>query len=93
MVLASAGYPGTPRNGDVISGTEDGGVPVPGILHAGTRRRDDGALVTSGGRVLSAVGVGDSLPAARDAAYELVERISFDGAQYRTDIAAKAAAG
>ena len=54
VVLAAAGYPGTPRAGDVVTGSEQ-----PGVVHAGTRRRDDGAIVASGGRVLSATAVGD----------------------------------
>ena len=64
VVLAAENYPGRPRVGDVIQGADGDGV-----LHAGTARRDDGAVVSSGGRVLSVVGVGDDLAAARDAAY------------------------
>ncbi|MDQ1651989.1 MAG: phosphoribosylamine---glycine ligase [Cryptosporangiaceae bacterium] len=93
VVLAADGYPGAPRSGDVIDGAEPAGVPRPGVLHAGTRRNHDGALVTSGGRVLSVVGTGPTLAAARDAAYTLASEITFAGSQYRTDIAAKAAAG
>jgi len=89
VVLAAAGYPGTPRNGDVITGADG----AAGVLHAGTSRRDDGALVTAGGRVLSVTGTGIDLIAAREAAYGLVERVTFDGVQYRTDIAAKASEG
>jgi phosphoribosylamine---glycine ligase len=88
VVLAAAGYPGVPRTGDVITGSE-----LPGVLHAGTRRRDDGAIVSTGGRVLSVVGTGASLGAARDAAYELVSRVGLAGGQYRTDIASRALAG
>ncbi len=62
VVLAAAGYPGTPRAGDVITGAEQ-----PGVLHAGTRRRDDGAIVSAGGRVLCATAVGADLAAARAA--------------------------
>src|SRR3954462_2041950 len=54
VVVAADGYPGPPRLGDVITGSEG-----EGVLHAGTRRRDDGAVVSSGGRVLSVVGTGD----------------------------------
>jgi phosphoribosylamine--glycine ligase len=90
VVLAAAGYPGTPRGGDVITGAEAGAA---GVLHAGTSRRDDGALVTAGGRVLSLTATGVDLMAAREAVYGLVERVTFDGAQHRTDIAAKAAEG
>ena len=64
VVLAAENYPGRPRVGDVIVGAE-----VDGVLHAGTTRRDDGAVVSSGGRVLSVVGTGPDLAAARDDAY------------------------
>jgi phosphoribosylamine--glycine ligase len=88
VVLAAAGYPDAPRTGDVVTGAE-----LPGVLHAGTRRREDGAIVATGGRVLSVVGAGASLGAARDAAYELVGRVDLPGGQYRTDIARRALAG
>jgi phosphoribosylamine---glycine ligase len=88
VVIAAAGYPGTPRVGDVITGAD-----AAGVLHAGTRRREDGAVVSAGGRVLSVVGTGDDLAAARDAAYALVSGVRLDGAQVRTDIAATASAG
>ncbi|XVU25600.1 phosphoribosylamine--glycine ligase [Actinoplanes sp. CA-054009] len=82
VVVASKNYPATPRTGDVIEGAE-----VPGVIHAGTARRDDGALISAGGRVLSVTAVGADLASARDAAYALVDGIRLDGAQYRTDIA------
>jgi phosphoribosylamine--glycine ligase len=88
VVVASPNYPGTPRTGDVITGAE-----VPGVIHAGTARRDDGALISAGGRVLSVTAVGPDLAAARDAAYALVDGIRLDGAQYRTDIALGAVEG
>ncbi len=88
VVLAADGYPGKPRTGDVITGSEGDG-----ILHAGTRRREDGAVVSAGGRVLSVVGVADDLAAARRDAYERVARVNLTGAHHRTDIAARAAAG
>jgi phosphoribosylamine--glycine ligase len=88
VVLAAAGYPDAPRTGDVITGAE-----LPGVLHAGTRRREDGAIVSTGGRVLSVVGTGAALDTARDAAYDLVGRVSLPGGQYRTDIARRALAG
>src|SRR5262249_15300968 len=80
--------PGRPRTGDVISGAEGAGV-----LHAGTRRRDDGTVVSAGGRVLAVVGQGPDLAAARDDAYRLVREVHLAGAHYRTDIAARATAG
>ncbi len=87
VVLAAAGYPGSPRRGDEITGIDDAhalsGVTV---YHAGTRRDDDGRLVTSGGRVLSVCGRGSTLAEALDTAYAGVARIAFDGMWYRTDI-------
>jgi phosphoribosylamine---glycine ligase len=88
VVIAAADYPGTPRTGDVITGSEQ-----PGVIHAGTRRRDDGAIVSSGGRVLSATATGSTLAAARDAAYALVATIDLPGGQHRTDIAERAVNG
>ncbi|MEP7019376.1 MAG: phosphoribosylamine--glycine ligase [Pseudonocardiales bacterium] len=88
VVLAAANYPGPPRLGDVIIGAEH-----TGIIHAGTRRRDDGAIVSSGGRVLSATAVGQTLAAARQRAYELVSRIELAGGQVRSDIALRAERG
>jgi phosphoribosylamine---glycine ligase len=88
VVVAAAGYPGTPRAGDLISGAD-----LPGVIHAGTRRRDDGAIVTSGGRVLSATAVGPTLGAAREQAYALVDKIDVPDGQVRRDIALRAARG
>jgi phosphoribosylamine--glycine ligase len=87
VVVASAGYPGTPRTGDPITGADR-----PGVLHAGTRLVD-GALVSAGGRVLACTATGPTLADARDAAYELVGGISLAGAQHRTDIALAAIEG
>ena len=64
-----------------------------GVVHAGTRRRDDGAIVASGGRVLSATATGDTLAAARHAAYAVLAGVGLTGAHHRTDIAARAVAG
>jgi phosphoribosylamine--glycine ligase len=88
VVVASENYPATPRTGDVIDGAE-----VPGVIHAGTARREDGALISAGGRVLSVTAVGADLAEARDAAYALVDGIRLDGAQYRRDIALSAVEG
>jgi phosphoribosylamine--glycine ligase len=88
VVVAAAGYPGTPRMGDEILGADQ-----PGIIHAGTRRTDSGAVVASGGRVLSATAVGETLAAARERAYELVRTIEFSEGRYRTDIALRAVRG
>ncbi|WP_300342463.1 phosphoribosylamine--glycine ligase [Nesterenkonia sp.] len=94
VVLAAENYPDSPRKGDVITGVEDAeqldGVAV---LHAGTAVNDDGALVTSGGRVVAVVATGESLQEAVQRAYAGADRISWPGMQYRTDIAAKAVRG
>jgi phosphoribosylamine---glycine ligase len=88
VVVAAEGYPGTPRLGDVITGAERDGV-----LHAGTRRRDDGAVVSSGGRVLSVVGTGEDLAAARAEAYRRLADVHLAGSHHRTDIALRAERG
>ncbi len=88
VVLAAENYPGTPRTGGVITG-----VDADGVLHAGTAQRDDGAVVSSGGRVLSVVGTGPDLDAARDAAYRIISSIGLAGSHFRTDIALAAAQG
>jgi phosphoribosylamine--glycine ligase len=89
VVMASAGYPASSRSGDAIAGLEESdGVE---ITHAGTALRES-TLVTAGGRVLNVTGLGPSLEDARGRAYAAVERIHFDGAQYRSDIAARVAA-
>jgi phosphoribosylamine--glycine ligase len=85
VVLAAEGYPGTPRLGDVIVGAE-----AEGVLHAGTRGREDGAVISAGGRVLSVVGTGPDLVAARDDAYRRVAGVRLPGGHYRTDIAQRA---
>ncbi|HEY2699975.1 MAG TPA: phosphoribosylamine--glycine ligase [Pseudonocardiaceae bacterium] len=88
VVIAAEGYPGRPRAGDVITGSE-----AEGILHAGTRRRDDGAIVSAGGRVLSVVGTGPDLTAARAEAYRRLAGVHLAGSHHRTDIALRAAEG
>lgn len=88
VVLAAENYPGRPRLGDVLIGAE-----AEGVLHAGTARRDDGAIVSSGGRVLSAVGTGVDLCQARAAAYQILGSIRLPGGHFRTDIALAAAEG
>lgn len=93
VVLASRGYPEKPEKGKIIEGIEEAeameGVKV---LHAGTRRDEEGRIVTAGGRVLNVVGTGDSVEEARARAYRACEVIRFAGKTMRTDIAASAAA-
>jgi phosphoribosylamine--glycine ligase len=89
VVLAAHGYPDTVRKGDVIHGL-DAAAKLPGkVFHAGTALRD-GKVVTSGGRVLCAVGLGDTVEAAQQQAYELTAAICWDGMQYRRDIGYRA---
>lgn len=97
VVMASAGYPTSARTGDVITGqatnqnetshTDNADEVV--VFHAGTVLRDK-QLVTAGGRVLCVTALGDTVEQARTKAYERVEQIKFDGAQYRRDIAWRA---
>jgi phosphoribosylamine---glycine ligase len=92
VVVASAGYPATPRTGDVLDGLDEAAaVPGAALLHAGTAVDDRGRVVSAGGRVLSVVGTGADLAAARATAYEAVSRIRLDGGQHRADIALAAA--
>ncbi|MUL47700.1 phosphoribosylamine--glycine ligase [Mycobacterium sp. CBMA293] len=88
VVVAAENYPGRPRVGDVITGSE-----AAGVLHAGTTRRADGSVVSSGGRVLSVVGTGADLAAARAEAYRIIESIRLPGSHFRTDIGLAAAEG
>jgi len=88
VVLASAGYPESSSKGDVIGGLAEAAA-IAEVTHAGTAERD-GQIVTAGGRVLNVTGLGTSPAEARDRAYDAAGRISFDGMQIRTDIAARA---
>jgi phosphoribosylamine--glycine ligase len=88
VVLASGGYPGSYETGKVIHGLDEAAA-MEGVLvfHAGTARNDAGEIVTAGGRVLTVVGLGADLAAARERAYAAAGRISFAGVQRRGDIA------
>jgi phosphoribosylamine--glycine ligase len=88
VVLASAGYPESSSKGDVIHGLDEAAA-IAELTHAGTAERD-GEIVTAGGRVLNVTGLGASPAEARDRAYDAARRISFEGMQIRTDIAARA---
>ncbi len=84
VVMASHNYPATPRTGDAISGIA---APADNCVtfHAGTRLEED-TLLTSGGRVLCVTALGETVEAAREAAYATLQNIKFDGSQYRKDI-------
>ncbi|MCZ4274739.1 phosphoribosylamine--glycine ligase [Rhodococcus sp. BGS-1C] len=87
VVLAAENYPGRPRTGDAITGAE-----AEGVLHAGTAKKD-GVVVSAGGRVLSVVGTGADLDAARIDAYAKIDAIRLPGSHFRTDIGLAAAEG
>jgi phosphoribosylamine--glycine ligase len=88
VVLAAPGYPEAPRTGDVLLGADQ-----PGVIHAGTRRRADGAVVSAGGRVVSATAAGATLDEARRRAYRLIDGLTLPGGHYRRDIALRAVRG
>ena len=91
VVLAAHGYPDTVRKGDAIRGLE-AAAKLPGkVFHAGTALAD-GRVVTSGGRVLCAVGLGETVESAQRQAYDLADAIHWDGMQYRRDIGYRAVA-
>lgn len=89
VVMAAEGYPDTVRKGDPITGLDKASALPGKVFHAGTALRD-GQVVTSGGRVLCAVGLGDSVREAQREAYALVQAIRWSGVQYRHDIGYRA---
>ncbi|WP_354641522.1 phosphoribosylamine--glycine ligase [Kitasatospora camelliae] len=92
VVLASEGYPAAPRTGDPIEGLDEAEADGTAfVLHAGTRAGEGDEVLTAGGRVLSVTATGADLAEARTKAYAGVAKISFKGAQHRTDIALKVA--
>jgi phosphoribosylamine--glycine ligase len=91
VVIAAHGYPEEPRKGDAIDGLERIGALPGKLFHAGTAMRD-GQVVTAGGRVFCAVGLGATVKAAQRDAYALVDALQFAGAQARRDIGYRAIA-
>jgi phosphoribosylamine--glycine ligase len=85
VVLAAEGYPEQARSGDAIAGLDETAALPGKVFHAGTRIQDDRVL-TAGGRVLCAVGLGNGIAEAQRAAYALVDCLSWKGMQYRRDI-------
>ncbi len=91
VVLAAAGYPDTPRTGDVVEGlAEAAAMDGVEVVHAGTAYDDAGRVVTAGGRVLAVTAVGADVADARAKAYAGVGAVRFAGSRFRTDIAAGA---
>jgi len=88
VVVAAPGYPDQPRTGQPVRGADG-----PDVCHAGTVRDENGQVASSGGRVLSVLGTGADLAAARSAAYDVLATIEFDGGQFRSDIALAAVEG
>jgi phosphoribosylamine--glycine ligase len=91
VVMAAGGYPGAYSKGDVITGLPQNSTPDCKVFHAGTTLKD-GAVVTSGGRVLCVTALGATVSAAQKRAYETVKKIQWRNAQYRSDIGYRAIA-
>jgi phosphoribosylamine--glycine ligase len=91
VVMAAGGYPGAYKKGDAIAGLPATDAPDAKVFHAGTALKD-GGVVTNGGRVLCVTALGATVGAAQKRAYEVVRRISWTSAQYRTDIGYRAIA-
>jgi len=89
VVMASGGYPGSYDKGKVISGIREAEAAGATVFHAGTAQKD-GKIVNSGGRVLGVTALGQTIPEAINNVYKAVQKITWDGVQYRTDIGKKA---
>lgn len=92
VVIAAGGYPGSYRKGDVIHGLEQAAQAQCKVFHAGTAQAADGSIVTAGGRVLCVTALGNTVSAAQQQAYQGVEAIHWEGAEFRRDIAFRAIA-
>jgi phosphoribosylamine--glycine ligase len=92
VVLAAGDYPADSDRGSRITGVEEAEAAGALVFHAGTALHGD-RLVTNGGRILGVTGLGETVAAARAAAYAAADRIAFDGARRREDIARAAAEG
>lgn len=89
VVMAAGGYPGTYKHGDVMTGLEEAQQEGAYVFHAGTAFQD-GQFVTNGGRVLGVTAIASDIKQAVDKAYQAVDKIKFEGAHYRKDIAHRA---
>jgi len=92
VVLAAGGYPEQYQKGDIIDGLDVAAALDGKVFHAGTKNDDEDNIVTNGGRVLCAVGLGDTVSAAQQQAYFLVDSITWDDVYYRNDIGYRAIA-
>ena len=92
VVMAAGGYPESYAKGSRIAGLDDADSATQKVFHAGTAMNDDGDVVTSGGRVLCVVGLGESVSRAAEAAYDAVDKICWDGVYLRRDIGHRAIA-
>jgi len=90
VVLAANGYPASYPKGDVISGLNTNTNESAKTFHAGTALNEQGDVVTNGGRVLCATALGNSVTEAQQAAYELLHQVTWQGVEFRTDIAYRA---
>ena len=90
VVLAANGYPASYPKGDVITGLEVNTNPLAKTFHAGTKLNAQGEVTTNGGRVLCATALGNTVTEAQQLAYELLHQITWQGVEFRTDIAYRA---
>ena len=90
--MAAAGYPEKYEKGKIISGLDQISGDTAKVFHAGSALRDNGEVVTNGGRVICVTALGDTVTQAQKAAYAAVSKITWDGAFYRSDIAYRAIA-
>jgi phosphoribosylamine---glycine ligase len=90
VVLAAGGYPSDYRKGDLITGLDAANSTSSRVFHAGTRRLEDGGVVTDGGRVLCVVGLGEDFRRAQENAYRASQNIHFNGIYFRSDIGHRA---
>ena len=89
VVCAARGYPTRPEKGAVIEALPEDNAETH-VFHAGTALDDEGLTIVSGGRVLCVVGLGDTVKAAQERAYEAAHQVKFDGMQMRSDIGYRA---
>jgi phosphoribosylamine---glycine ligase len=92
VVMAAGGYPGSYAKGKAIAGLEDADSNTQKVFHAGTTTTADGEVVTSGGRVLCVVGLGETVRLAAEDAYAAVDKIAWEDAYFRRDIGHRAIA-